>query len=55
MPANAKTDATGYYLIGAFPAGDYTIRCQPTPAQGYIPLYYSNSIFAAPRITSTCA
>ncbi|MEM7394332.1 MAG: carboxypeptidase regulatory-like domain-containing protein [Verrucomicrobiota bacterium] len=47
MEVNATTDSNGTYVIGAVPAGDYIVQCEPTPDQGYIGLYYSNSFLEA--------
>ena len=34
MEASARSDSNGFYVIGAFPAGDYTVRCDPDPEHG---------------------
>ncbi len=49
LTANATTDATGVYYISNVPAGQYTLRADPTAAQAYARAYYSttfpNSLF----------
>ena len=39
---NARTDAAGSFEIGPVPAGSYTLRVDPTLAQGYPRTYYLN-------------
>ncbi|MEM7396463.1 MAG: carboxypeptidase regulatory-like domain-containing protein, partial [Verrucomicrobiota bacterium] len=44
MEADADTDSNGVYVVGGFPAGNYFVRCDPSPEQGYIYQYYSNTL-----------
>jgi len=45
IPLTARTDASGHYLLGALPAGDYLVRADSWLGQNYSALYHSNAIF----------
>jgi len=47
MPVHAKTDASGNYIIGGLPSGNYVVRADPTLAQGYAPQFYPGVTFEA--------
>jgi hypothetical protein len=49
--ANAVTDASGVYTLGALPAGTYTLRADPSVAQGYARRYYTNGVSQATATT----
>jgi hypothetical protein len=44
MPVSAKSDATGGYTIGGFPAGQYRVRARPPTALGYADEFYSEKV-----------
>lgn len=40
---NARTDLNGHYQIGSVPPGEYSLRVDPTIAQGFARTYYPNA------------